>query len=182
MASHQSRVGWELDTERVLNEDPKWRRGRIRDVIAAREIGHEWVDLFTRLRVERLQSGLPAFDPSEEEMRTFLGSIPHTQVAISLKTRYHKNPRHKWTPNDISDIDAVSVAYAYCEAVFPDKAMRAALLNSKELRSMGTFVPRRPQELAEWLDALPSVVAPDMLVPHPLHRPAPNRAGLVFLG
>jgi hypothetical protein len=182
MASHQSRVGWELDTERVLNEDPKWRRGRIRDVIAAREIGHEWVDLFTRLRVERLQSGLPAFDPSDEEMRTFLGSMPHTQVAISLKTRYHKNPRHKWTPNDISDIDAVSVAYAYCEAVFPDKAMRAALLNSKELRSMGTFVPRRPQELAEWLDALPSVVAPDTLVPHPLHRLAPNRAGLVFLG
>jgi hypothetical protein len=172
IASHQSRVGWELDTERVLNSDPNWRRGRLRDVIAAREIVHEWGDLFARLRVERLKSGLPAFDPSDDEIRTFLGSMPHTQVAISVKTRYHKNPRHKWTPNDISDIDAVSVAYAYCEAVFPDKAVRAALLNSKELRSMGTFVPRRPQELAEWLDALPAVTAPDMLVPHPLNRPS----------
>jgi len=131
-------------------------------VIAAREIVHEWGNLFARLRVERLKSGLPAFDPSDEEMRTFLGSMPHMQVAISVKTRYHKNPRHKWTPNDISDIDAVSVAYAYCEAVFPDKAARAALLNSKELRGLGTFVPRRPQELVEWLDALPTVIAPDM--------------------
>ena len=83
-------------------------------MIAAREIVHEWGNLFARLRVERLKSGLPAFDPSDEEMRTFLGSMPHMQVAISVKTRYHKNPRHKWTPNDISDIDAVSVAYAYC--------------------------------------------------------------------
>lgn len=170
IASHQSRVGWELDTERVLNLDPKWRRGRLRDVIAAREIVHEWSDAFARLRVARLNSGLPAFDPSDEEMRRFLGSMPHTQVAISMKTRYHMNPRHSWTPNDISDIDAISVAYAYCEAVFPDKAMGAALVNSKELRSMGTFVPRRPQELADWLDALPIVNTPDLLVPHPLNR------------
>jgi hypothetical protein len=82
----------------------------------------------------------------------------------------HKNPRHNWTPNDISDIDAMSVAYAYCEAVFPDKAVRQALLNSKELRVMGTFVPRRAVELTEWLDALPTVAGPDLLVPHPLTR------------
>jgi hypothetical protein len=46
--------------------------------------------------------------------------------------------------------------------VFPDKAAGAALLNSKELQGLGTFVPRRPQELVEWLDALPTVIAPDM--------------------
>lgn len=44
---------------------------------------------------------------------------PHTQVAISLKTRYHKNPLHRWTVNDIVDIDAISIAYAYCEAGVP---------------------------------------------------------------
>jgi len=170
IASHQSRVGWELDTERVLNRDPNWRRGRLRDLIGAREITHEWLDLFTRLRIERLQAGLPTFDPSEDEMRFFFGSMPHTQVAISVKTRLHQDPRHQWTPNDISDIDAISVAYPYCEAVFPDKAMRAALINSKELRRLGTFVPRRPQELAEWLDSLPGLVAPDVVVPHPLNR------------
>jgi hypothetical protein len=168
--SQEQRVQWELDTERVLNADPKWRRGRLRDVIGAREIVHEWMDMYTRMRIDRRKAGLPDFHPPDDEMRSFMGSMPHTQVAVSVKTRYHKNPLHRWTVNDIVDIDAVSVAFSYCEAVFPDKAVRAALLNSKELRVMSTFVPRRPQELTEWLDALPTVVAPDLLVPHPLTR------------
>jgi hypothetical protein len=169
--SQEKRVLWELDTERVLNEDPKWRRGRLRDVVGARELVHEWIDMFTQMRIDRVKSGLSDFDPPDDEMRSFMGSMPHTQVAISVKTRYHKNPLHKWTVNDIIDIDAVSVAYPYCEAVFPDKAVRAALLHSKELRVIGTFVPRRPEELTEWLDVLPTVVAPDLLVPHPLTSP-----------
>lgn len=164
----KQRVQWELETERILNEEPKWRRGRLRDVIGAREFVHEWMDMYTRMRIDRRKAGLPDFDPPHDELRAFMGSMPHTQVAVSLKTRYHKNPRHNWTVNDIVDIYAVSVAYAYCEAVFPDKAVRAALLNSKELRPIGTFVPRRPEELTEWLDALPAVVAPDLFVPHPL--------------
>lgn len=167
----KQRVQWELDTERVLKEDPRWRRGRLRDVIGAREIVHEWMDMFNRMRVERSKAGKPDFDPPDDEMRSFIGSMPHTQVAISVKTRYHKNPLHKWTVNDIVDIDAVSIAYAYCEAVFPDKAARAALLSSKELRTIGTFVPRRPEQLTDWLNGLPTVVAPDLLVPHPVPRP-----------
>lgn len=164
----KQRVLWELETERLLNEDPKWRRGRLRDVIGGREFVHEWLDIYTRMRIDRRKAGLPDFDPPDDELRAFMGSMPHTQVAVSIKTRYHRNVRHKWTVNDIVDIDAISVAYAYCEAVFPDKAVRATLLNSKELRTIGTFVPRRPDELTEWLDALPAVVAPDLLVPHPL--------------
>ena len=123
----KQRVQWELDTERVLKEHPKWRRGRLRDVIGAREIVHEWMDMYTRMRIDRGKAGMPDFDPPDDEMRSFMGSMPHTQVAISVKTWYHKKPLHKWTVNDIVDIDAVSIAYAYCEAVFPDKAVRAAL-------------------------------------------------------
>jgi hypothetical protein len=98
----------------------------------------------------------------------FMGPLPHIQVAVSLKTRYHRNPRHLWSVNDIIDIDAVSVAYAYCEAVFPDKAVRNALLSSRELRTIGTFVPRHPGELADWLSALPNVIAPRIAGPTPL--------------
>lgn len=167
IASHQSRVEWEVDAQRVLNKDPKWRRGRLRDVVAAREFVHEWNDLLARTRVDRVRAGLPAFEPGQDKFRSFLSSMPHTQVAVSIKTQMHKNPRHTWTPNDISDIDAMSVAYPYCEAVFPDKAIRHALRNSKELRSMGTFVPRRPGELTDWLDGLPAIVEPTRLVQHP---------------
>jgi hypothetical protein len=168
ISSHQSRVEWELDTKRTLDDNPGWRRGRLRDVIAAREVVHEWSDLLARLRIARVNSGLRPFDPSDDEMRTFLGSMPHTQVAVSIKSHYHRNEMHNWTANDISDIDALSVAYAYCDAVFPDRAMRAALRNCKELRSIPTFVPSQAEELADWLDARPKVVAPELLVPHPL--------------
>ncbi|MEU4243978.1 hypothetical protein [Actinoplanes sp. NPDC026619] len=169
--SEKQRVEFELETERLLKERPRWRRGRLRDFIGAREILHEWLDIFTRLRMDRREAGMPDFDASEHEMRSLMGAMPHTQVAISLKTRYHKDPLHKWTVNDIVDIDAVSVAYAYCEAVFPDKAVRAALLSSKELRPLGTFVPRHPEELTDWLNGLPTVIAPDLLMPHPIPRP-----------
>jgi hypothetical protein len=167
-----SRVGWELETKRVLDEDPGWRRGRLRDLVGARELVHEWLDMLTRLRLDRVHRGEPAFEPNDAEMAALIGAMPHSQVAISWKTKFHQNPNHAWRPNHIADIDAVAVAYPYCEAVFPDKEVRSALLNSKELRAIGTFVPRRPLELAEWLDALPAVMAPDMFVPHPPNRVA----------
>jgi len=128
IASHRSRVAFELDTRRVLDESPSLRRGRLRDVIGAREILHEWEDLYARLRIGRVRAGLSAFDPSEQEFRSLVGAMPHTQVAVSLKTHLHRNPQHVWTPNDICDVDALSVAYAYCDAVFPDKAMLMALI------------------------------------------------------
>jgi len=94
--------------------------------------------------------------------------MPHTQVAISMKTSYHRNPSHQWTINDIADIDALSVAYAYCEVVFTDKAARSALANSKELRGFGAFLPRTAQQLTDWLNRQPRSSITGLLVPHPL--------------
>ncbi|MEU3650055.1 hypothetical protein AB0E59_42285 [Lentzea sp. NPDC034063] len=168
LATHESRVGFERDTARVLKENPKLRRGRLRDLIAAREFVHEWLDMFTRIRIERINAGRPAFEPTDDQMRILLASMPHAQVAISMKTRFHQNPAHVWKSNHVTDIDAMSVAYAYCDAVFTDKEVRSALLDSPELRVLPTFVPRHVEELADWLDQLPARVAPDMLVPHPL--------------
>ena len=113
----------------------------------------------------------PAFEPTDDEMRTLMGAMPHAQVATSMKTRFHQNPEHLWTANHVTDIDAMSTAFVYCDVVFTDKEARNALLESRELRPLSTFVPHRADELAEWLDALPVVVAPEMLVPHPLRRP-----------
>jgi hypothetical protein len=168
LASHDNRVAYEHETARLLNENPRWRRGRLRDVIGAREFAHEWLDMFTRIRTERIESGQPAFDPTDDQMRTLMGAMPHSQVAISIKTRFHQNPAHVWTANHVTDVDAISVAYAYCDAVFTDKEVRSALLASPELRALHTFVPRHVDELVDWLDGLPTRIAPDMLVPHPL--------------
>ncbi|MFD4637391.1 hypothetical protein ACFWN2_08765 [Lentzea sp. NPDC058436] len=121
LATHESRVGFERDTARVLKENPKLHRGRLRDLITAREFVHEWLDMFTRIRIDRVNSGQPAFEPTDDQMRTLLTSMSQAQVAISVKTRFHQNPAHVWKSNPITDIDAISVAYAYCEAVFTDR-------------------------------------------------------------
>jgi len=171
LESHQSRVEFERETARLLDEHPEWRRGRLQDFVGAREFIHEWLDMFTRIKFARSKTGYPPFELTDDEMRTLMGAMPHVQVAISMKTRYHQNPKHNWTANDVTDIDAMSVAFVYCDAVFTDKEARNALLAARELRVLNTFVPRRAVELAEWLDALPVVVAPEILVPHPLRRP-----------
>lgn len=160
----QSRLAFELDLTERLAKDPRWRRGRLRDVVSAREVAHEWLDTINRVNEQRSRDGKRQLD-SDDDTRRLMAAMPHTQVAISIKTQYHRNPTHPWDTNDITDIDAASVAYAYCDAVFTDKAVRAALANSTELRSIGTYLPRTPPDLSAWLDALPALAVPDMLVP-----------------
>ena len=101
-------------------------------------------------------------------MPGFWAAMPQVQVAISIKTRYHRNTARVWTTNDISDIDAMSIAYPYCDAVFTDREARAAMADTRELRRFGTYLPQRPDELTAWLDDLPLVADPSALVPHPI--------------
>ena len=98
--------------------------------------------------------------------------MPQVQVAFSMKTHYHRNPAHRWKINHIADIDALAIAYAYCDALLTDAEARSALFNSRELRPFGARVPRDAQEMAEWLDRLPAVPSPDTPVSNPLHRPS----------
>lgn len=149
--SHQSR----LEFETALNLDEKWRRGRLRDVISAREITHEWYDkALPEVKTYRTIRGQQRIEFTAEQIVQVASAMPHHQVAISMKTRYHRNPNHRWTTNDIADIDALSVAYAYCDVVFTDKAARAALASAKELRVFDTYLPKTPNELTERLNTL----------------------------
>lgn len=166
--SHESRVGYERETARLLDENGEWRRGRLRDFISAREFIHEWLDLYTQIKLERLEQGRPAFEPSDSDSRQLMGGLPHVQVAISMKTRFHQNPRHVWTSNHLTDIDALSLAVPYCDAVLTDREARNAVQMSRELRSLGTFIPTGPTELADWLDDRPTVDDPAALVRHPV--------------
>lgn len=167
--SHQSRLAFELDLSQRLQDDPTWRKGRLRDVVSAREIHHEWRDTFNRVQDLRTEDGRTPFNPSDDAIRKFMAALPHVQVAISLKTTYHRNPHHRWTTNDLTDIDAMSVAFTYCDAAFTDKAIRAALASSPELRQIPTYLPRTPADLADWLDALPRLPVPDFLIPASRH-------------
>lgn len=120
----------------------------------ASELTREWLDQVTRATIARGTTIGQVVREDRERMRAFAEGMPSSRVAISLKTRYHRDGRHQWTTNDIHDIDALAIAVPYCDAVFTDKAAGNALAASPELRPFGTFFPRRPGEPAEWLDNL----------------------------
>ena len=166
---HNSRLKYELDLSQRLADDPKWRRGRLRDVVSAREVAHEWMDAINRVNYDRAREGRAILDLDDAaRTRQFMAAMPHTQVAIGIKTRYHRDPAHRWTVNDIHDIDALSVAYAYCDVVFTDKAARAALADSTDLRrAFQTMLPLTPDELTSWIEQQPRLISGDLLVPHP---------------
>lgn len=163
----QSRLGFELETTRVLADNPEWRSGRLRDVISGRDVNHEWIDLFVKLLREREEDGRPHEMPSTEDMSGYWAAMPQVQAAISIKTRYHRNATRSWKTNDICDIDAMSIAYPYCDAVLTDKEARAALVDDRDLRRIPTFMPKRPEELTAWLEDLPLVPNPTSLVALP---------------
>jgi hypothetical protein len=153
----QSRLDFETDFIEIL-QDPQhrqFRRERLRDAVGARELTHEWLDAFNAelhavgASIEDVMGG------SRENAIAFAESMPSTRVAISMKTSYHRNPQRTWSMNDIHDIDAASAAVAYCDAVFTDKHVWNAVTSARELQPMRTFMPRNPEQLAEWLDQIP---------------------------
>jgi hypothetical protein len=58
--------------------------------------------------------------------------MPSVDVAVTIKTALHKNKEHRWTPNDIADIDALGSTIPYCDVVVTDTAM-ASLANETGL-------------------------------------------------
>lgn len=167
-----SRLAFELETLAILDKDPSWRRGRLRDVIFAREVAHEGMTTFVRHLQQREAEGLRHELPDAAEMVTLWAAMPQTQVAVTMKTRYHRNPAHRWKINHIADIDALAVAYAYCEALLTDAEARTALSSAPELGGFGARLPRNAAEMASWIDALPEIEHLDEHVSHPVRRSA----------
>jgi hypothetical protein len=149
-AEHERYLVWQLDA------DPKMRQGRLRDVINAREMDIELGAVLAKVTTAMNTSIGKLLDYDRAKLRDFCDGMPSTRVAVSLKERYHRDSRHDWTANDIHDIDALAIAVPYCDAVFADKAARNGVVSSRELDVFGTVLPRRPEELADWLNDLPA--------------------------
>lgn len=148
----EKRAEQEREQGARLDADPRWRRGRLRDVVSARELAGEWIDMLTRTLLDRDVSLDDVFGPNGETVREFTEGMPSNRVAISIKTAYHRNGQHNWQVNDIHDIDALAIAIPYCDAVLTDKAARNAVVTMKVDRWSGTFMPRTPGDLALWLE------------------------------
>jgi hypothetical protein len=55
-----------------------------------------------------------------EETRRAFDSMPSFDLAVTLKTALHRDPAHRWTTNDIHDIDALGSTLPYCDIVVTD--------------------------------------------------------------
>jgi hypothetical protein len=140
------RLTQEIEQVARFDSDPRWRRGRIRDVVSAREFLIELGDV--------LEGGLAArgatFEelcPTPEEGRRNFDAMPSFDVAVSMKTSYHRNPQHRWKCNDIHDIDALGSALPYCDVVVTDTAVAAHARRTGLAARLDTIVLSEVNEL-----------------------------------
>lgn len=140
------RAAQEVEQVARFDEDPAWRRGRIRDVVAAREVLIEIN--------ETLHKGFSSRGAKLEEVLSDVGdtrrafdSMPSFDVAVSLKTAYHRDSTHRWTTNDIHDIDALGSTLPYCDIVVTDKAMASHVLQTGLAERLSTVVLSRLVDL-----------------------------------
>lgn len=117
----ERRAAQEIEQASRFDDEPRWRRGRIRDVIAAREV---YIEINTELSrgFEVRGATLEETLSSPDEVREAFDAMPSFDVAVTLKTAYHRDSNHHWTPNDILDIDALGSTLPYCDIVVTDKA------------------------------------------------------------
>ena len=144
----RNRALQEVEQVERLNDDPRWRAGRIRDVVAARELIIELMDMLTRGLIER-DTTIDSMFGSRDETRRVVDCMPSCDVSITLKTELHRDPKHKWTTNDIHDIDALASTIPYCDFVVTDKAMAAAATRTGLSQRLGSTVFASLNALAE---------------------------------
>ena len=142
----ERRANQEVEQVARFNDDPSWRRGRIRDVVAAREVVVEINETLHRGLSERGSALDSVFSEVGQTRRTF-DSMPSFDVAVTLKTSYHRDPNHRWTTNDVHDIDAMGSTLPYCDIVVTDKAMASHIHRTGLSERLQTVALARLSEL-----------------------------------
>lgn len=142
----EDNAAFEIELSKRLDENPRWRRGRIRDVVSARHIAFE---LLGKMEGGFSARGLELEDVcgDPESARRFIDSMPTADVCVSLKVAAHRNPETSWSHNRIYDIDALSVATPYCDFVATDREAAHVLRSECTLERLGTTVVATLDEL-----------------------------------
>jgi hypothetical protein len=146
----ERRATQEIEQVGRFDQDPGWRRGRIRDVVAAREVFIEINEALFRGLSERGVT-LEAVFPHPDDTHRAFDSMPSFDVAVTLKTEYHRDPLHRWTQNDIHDIDAMGSTLPYCDIVVTDKAVASHVERTELARRLDTIVLWRLADLLQLL-------------------------------
>jgi hypothetical protein len=146
----EARAQQEREQAARLDSDPRWRRHRLRDVIGARYVIIELGDMLDAAFARR---GIVLEDvwTDVDAARRFVDSMPSADVHVSLQVAAHRNPLTSWSSNDYFDIDALSLAVAYCDVVLTEKHRAHAVRTERCDRRLGTVVLSSPQTLVDHL-------------------------------
>jgi hypothetical protein len=147
----EARAQQERDQAARLAAEPRWRRGGLRDVIAARYLALE----IEEIREDALAAhGLRLTNVVTEIAlgRRFTDSMRSADVWITLRTAKHRNPDSVWKSNDIFDIDALSVAAAYCDVVVTERHSAHVLTQAGVPKRIGNRILTSVDQLAGHLD------------------------------
>lgn len=141
-------AGWQVATKWAEQEreqaacfdaNDRWRRGRIRDVILARELIFEiWDMLFENLAARSYPGD--SLQGDRERACRIVQCMPSSEVSTELKVAAHRNPQTKWTPNDMMDIEAMSLSVPYCDVVVTEKRACHTLRRAHLDERMGTTI------------------------------------------
>jgi len=106
-------------------------------MMCARETLIELREAFEATFKERGNTSLDLWFSDRDKMRRLVRSMPSSEVAIELKTAMHRNAQRArvWEPNDVVDMDALSLAVPYCDIVVTEQhahhVLRAARLHER---------------------------------------------------
>lgn len=73
--------------------------------------------------------------------------MPSFDVAVTMKTSYHRDPNHRWRVNDIHDIDALGSNVPYCDVVVTDTAAATHANRAGLAERLGTVILSRLADL-----------------------------------
>ena len=135
----EQRAAQEREQQDRFRANPRWRRGRIRDVVTAREVLIEVNRPLSEAANDRTIDLADLF-PTPEHARSAFDSMPSFDVAVTLKVAYHEDLNHRWTPNDIHDIDALGSTIPYCDVVVTDKAAASQIERTGVAERLQTVV------------------------------------------
>ncbi len=135
------RAAQERELVALLDADPRWRRGRLRDVVAMRETV---IELFHMLEEAVGRRGLGTADLMSDRAtaRALIRSMPSSDIAVDLKTQMHRNGQRAalWSANDVYDMDALALAIPYCDVVVTEKHAADALRRAGAPDRYGTVL------------------------------------------
>ena len=141
----------ENEWARMLDQEPRWRKGRLRDAVSVREIAFQINSIVKTAAAER---GVEAFEDiirGAKEPRRAFDAMPSFDVSVTLKTAIHRNAQHQWQNNHAHDIHALAYTLPYCDVVVTDREMAALAERTKLDQRLGTSVLNNLKELIHLL-------------------------------